>query len=154
MSDDTTWLLEHAEVTTAGHRFVWEYWTDVTHWVDPPARFELHGPFASGSRGATVVPGREPVPWLLSNVDPGRTYTIESGLEDAVLLCRWSFEPLPGQGTRLRQRIGVAGPAAARHAEPIRMAFAATLAEGMRKIAGQLAAAEAQREGPPAAGGR
>lgn len=34
MSTETTWLLEHAEVTTAASDFVWDYWTDVKHWDD------------------------------------------------------------------------------------------------------------------------
>ncbi len=147
MPTDTTWLLEHAEVTTAGRDFVWEYWTDVTHWVDPPARFDLDGPFASGSRGTTLLPDRELLHWVIRNVEPGISYTIESQLEGAVLLCQWFFEALPDQGTRLRQRIGVAGPAAAQHVESVRQGFGPTLPEGMRRIADLLAEASAGREG-------
>ena len=148
MQTDTTWLLEHAEVTTAGRDFVWKYWTDVSHWTDPPARFLLDGPFASGARGTTLLPDREPVAWVIRNVDPTRSYTIESELEGAVLLCQWSFEALPDKGTRLRQRIGVAGRAAAQHVEAVRNGFGPTLPEGMKRIADLLAeAAAAPRAG-------
>ena len=136
MSDENvTWLLDHAEDTSAAPRFVWEYLTDVTHWADPPARFQLEGPFASGSRGTTLFPEREPLHWTIRDVDPGSSYTIESQLEGAVLLFQWFFEPLPERGTRLRQRIGVAGPSSAQHAEQVRQGFGPTLAEGMRRIA-------------------
>jgi hypothetical protein len=147
MPINTTWLLEHAELTTAGRDFVWEYWTDVTHWSDPPAQFHLDGPFASGSRGTTLLPDREPLHWVIRNVEPPIAYTIESQLEGAVLLCEWSFEALPDQRTRLRQRIGVAGPAAAQHAEAVRQGFGATLPEGMRRIADLMAGVSAGSEG-------
>jgi hypothetical protein len=143
MPADASWLLEHAEVTRARRDFVWEYWTDVAHWDDPPASFRLDGPFASGSRGTTVIPDRDPLHWVLRNVQPGVSYTIESALEGAVLLCQWSFEALPDQGTRIRQRIGVAGPAAAQHLEAVRQGFGPTLPQGMRRIADLLAEASA-----------
>ena len=41
--------LEHsveAEVTTS---FAWSWRTDIKNWDDPPAQFQLDGPFASGS---------------------------------------------------------------------------------------------------------
>jgi len=146
MPTDTTWLLEYAEVTAAGRDFVWEYWTDVTHWADPPAQFHLDGPFASGSQGRTSFPDREPIPWVIRNVEPGRSDTIESQLDGAVLLCQWFFEALPDKGTKFRQRIGVAGPGAAQHAEAVRHGFGPTLPEGMKRIATLLARAEAERD--------
>ena len=106
---EAKWLLEHSEVTAASHAFVWKYWTDVTNWADPPARFTLDGPFEAGSRGVTVLPDRDPLTWVIEEVQPGHSYTIGSELDGAVLLCHWRFDPLPGGGTRLTQRIGVAG---------------------------------------------
>jgi hypothetical protein len=138
---EVQWLLEHSEVTPADPEFVWRYWTDVSHWDDPPARLVLEGPFETGSRGTTLFPDREPFVWLLRDVEPGRGYAIVSDLGGAELVCEWSFAPSPGGGTRLTQRMGLAGPNAARHAEGVRKAFAATLAPGMQRIARLLAEA-------------
>lgn len=142
MSNETLWLLEHAEVTTAASDFVWDYWTDVKHWDDPPAQFHLDGPFVSGSRGTTVLPDREPVHWVLREVHAGSSYTIETALDGAVLKCQWFFEALPDSRTQLRQRIGVAGPSATQHSEAVRQGFGPTLSEGMKRTAALLAEAE------------
>jgi hypothetical protein len=138
------WLLEHSEVTVASLAFVWKYWTDVTNWVGPPASFKLDGPFEAGSRGATLLPDRDPLSWVIEEVQPGNSYTIGSELDGAVLLCHWRFDPLPGGGTRLTQRIGVAGRDAAQHAAGIRSGFEPTLAAGMKRIALQLSQAQAR----------
>ena len=127
--------------------FAWGYWSDVTHWDDPPAQFHLNGPFVSGSRGTTLQEDREPIQWRLRDVQAGGSYTIETELDGAILLCQWFFEALPDGRTNLRQRIGVAGPSAEQHAETIRQGFGPTLPEGMKRIAARLAEAEAAREG-------
>jgi hypothetical protein len=144
---DVEWLLEHSEVTAASPDFVWKHMTDPTNWDDPPAKFALNGPFESGSRGTTELPDQDPLHWVIREVRRGSSYTIETELEGAVLLWEWSFEPLPEHRTRLRQRIGVAGGAAARHAEAVRQGFAPTLSKGMKRIARLLAEAEAQAQG-------
>ena len=135
------WLLEHAEVTSGDRAFVWRYVSDVGNWSDPPASFVLHGVFESGTAGETHIPGVEPVHWALSDVRPDEGYTIESELEGAVLLCEWTFAVEPGGGTRLRQRVGVAGPAADECAPGVRDAFGASLEDGMKRIARMLDAA-------------
>ena len=53
--------MTHAVETNASPAFAWNYWTDVANWDDPPAEFELDGLFATGSRGATRLPGQEPL---------------------------------------------------------------------------------------------
>jgi len=143
---DVEWLLEHSEATVASPPFVWTYWTDVTHWDDPPASFALEGPFESGARGTTTLPDREPLRWVIREVRRGESYRIESQLPEARLVCEWSFESLPEGGTKLRQRIGVVGPGAADQVEAVRQGFGPTLAEGMRRIARLLADAEAAAE--------
>jgi hypothetical protein len=141
---DVQWLLEHSEATAANPGFVWKYMTDVTNWSDPPATFSLDGPFEAGSHGMTVLPDREPHRWTIEEVQPGSSYTIGSELDEAMLLCHWRFGALPEAGTRLTQRIGVAGRAAARHAEAVRSGFEPTLAVGMKRIAGLLSEAQAR----------
>lgn len=147
-TSEVDWLLDHSEGTSASPAFVWTYWTDVRHWDDPPASFALEGPFQSGSRGTTTLPGQERLQWVLRNVREGDSYQIVSAMpEEARLVCEWSFEPRTEGGTDLRQRIGVAGPGAAAHAEAVRQAFGPTLADGMQRIARLLAEAETAADG-------
>ena len=60
MRNEIAWQLEHSVETDASPSFAWRYLTDVRNWDDPPAHFQLDGPFTSGVWGATVFPGREP----------------------------------------------------------------------------------------------
>jgi hypothetical protein len=138
------WLLEHSEATAASPAFAWKYMTNVANWSDPPARFTLNGPFEPGSCGMTVLPGQDPFRWTVDAVEPGRSYTIGSQLEGARLSCEWRFDSMPEGGTRITQRIGVAGEAAARHAEGVRSGFGPTLAVGMKRIALLLSEAQAR----------
>jgi hypothetical protein len=138
---EVDWLIEHSETTRASPAFVWRFQTDVGNWSDPPATFRIDGPFARGTRGVTLLPGREPVPWRIDEVETGRSYTIALDLEGAVLVCHWRFEPAP-EGTRLTQRIGLRGPEAPRHAEGVRSGFGPNIEPGMKRIAALLAEAE------------
>jgi hypothetical protein len=150
--EQVEWLLTHAEVTAATPPFVWEYWTDVTHWVDPPATFRLEGPFEAGSQGVTLFPDREPFRWVLQEVAPETSYTVSSDLDGACVVFHWRFDPLPSGGTELIQRIGVSGKNAGRYASDIRSVFEPSLAAGMKRIALLLAAAQAQTRGRPTFG--
>jgi len=64
------WEIEHSVETTASPTFAWNFWTDVGNWDDPPAKFELDGTFAAGSRGTTRLPGQEPLRWFIAEVTP------------------------------------------------------------------------------------
>lgn len=138
------WLLTHSEVTAPSPEFVWKYWTDVTHWVDPPATFRLEGDFKAGSHGVTLFPDREPFRWVLQEVVPGASYTIASALDGATVLFQWRFDSMPSGDTKLTQRIGVSGRDAHRHASAIRSVFEPSLAAGMKRIALLLAEAQAR----------
>lgn len=94
----------------------------------------------------TQLPDREPLHWQLEDVEVGRSYTIASRIEGAVLLWHWRFEAVTG-GTRLTQRIGLSGPEVARHAEGVRSGFGSTLEPGMKRIAVLLSEAQAKAEG-------
>lgn len=39
------WEITHSVETNASPDFAWHYWTNVANWDDPPAKFELDGPF-------------------------------------------------------------------------------------------------------------
>ena len=76
--DEVAWQLEHSVEADVGADFAWSFWTDVTNWDDPPAQFELDGPFAVGSHGTTLIPGQEPRHWTIRDVRPGKSYVIET----------------------------------------------------------------------------
>jgi len=51
---DNFWELTHSVETDASLAFAWNYWANVANRDDPPAKFELDGPFAAGSHGTST----------------------------------------------------------------------------------------------------
>jgi len=137
------WEMTHSVETEASQDFAWTYWTNVTNWDDPPARFELDGPFAAGSRGTTHVPGQAPLRWLIRDVDPLNGATIELQLDGAVLSFEWRLEAISRERTLLRQRVRLQGKNAATLRDQVEATFAITLPDGMKKLAGAIGAAAA-----------
>ena len=139
---DKAWELSHSVEMDASLAFAWNYWADVANWEDPPAKFELDGPFAAGSHGTTRLPGQEPLHWLLRAVTPPHTATIDLQLERAVLSFEWRFDPLTDQRTRLTQRVVLKGENAATFRSQVESAFSSSLPDGMKKLARAIAEAE------------
>jgi Polyketide cyclase / dehydrase and lipid transport len=127
--------------------FAWQYMTDVANWSDPPAEFALDGAFAAGSRGTTRMPGQPPATWLIRDLDPGTSYTIEGGsfLDRASMLFHWRFDALPGGRTRLTQQMELRGENAAPYIDDIRAGFEPNLEPGMRRIAENMTRASSER---------
>jgi hypothetical protein len=63
-------------------------------------------------------------------------------LDRAILTFEWRFDASSAQGTRMTQKIVLAGENAAAYAEQIRAGFSPGLADGMRRIASEMAAAQ------------
>ena len=80
--------------------------TKVANWDDPPAKFELDGPFTVGSRERTRLPSQAPLQWRLQEIHPLKSYAIEMALDGATRSFEWRFDRLAGGGTRLTQQIG------------------------------------------------
>lgn len=139
---DVAWEISHSVETNASSAFAWTYWTNVANWSDPPAEFELDGPFAAGSRGMTHFPGAESRQWRIREVHPMESFTLETQLDGATLSFEWRFEPVPGTRTRLTQHIVLNGEKAAAYVKQVRAGFAPNLAAGMSKIAAAMALAE------------
>ena len=135
------WELSHSIETEASLAFAWAYMTDVANWSDPPAEFELEGPFVAGSHGITRTPGQEPRHWQLREVIPMKSYSIEAPLDRATISFEWRFEGLTEGRTRLTQRITLGGENAAAFLEQVQEAFAASLPAGMTRIATAMARA-------------
>jgi Polyketide cyclase / dehydrase and lipid transport len=127
--------------TDASPAFVWNWWTDVRNWSDPPAEFTLDGPFAGGSLGNTTMPGQPQRQWVITHVGPGACATIEAALDGATMSSSWKFEAIAGGRTRITQRIELAGENAAAYRQAGEM-FRDNLSDGMNKIAEAMAAAE------------
>ena len=134
--------MEHSIEVQVSPEFAWKYRTDIANWNDPPARFVLDGPFIAGSRGTTVLPGQEPLYWSIREVRPLTRFVLEMQLDKALLTFEWRFDALSEQRTRMTQKIVLSGDNAAAYAEQVEAGFRPSLADGMRRIATEMAAAE------------
>src|SRR3954463_11309759 len=141
--NDVIYQVEHSVEAPVSPAFAWDWRTDVKNWDDPPAQFQFDGPFATGSRGATRLPGQEPLRWQIRDVRPGRSFTIEMPLDRATLSFEWRFDAVSERQTRLWQRIVLEGDNGAAYAPQIRAAFTSSLPDGMTRIATALTAAAA-----------
>jgi hypothetical protein len=91
--------------TDAPPDVAWNYWPNIENWIDPPAEFKLDGPFVEGVRGITRKPGQPPMHWVIRDMHPPETATIEAQLERASLSFEWLFTGLADGRTRLTQRV-------------------------------------------------
>ena len=140
---DVAFQIEHSVEVQASPTFAWDWRTDVNNWDDPPAQFQLNGPFAAGTWGATKLPGQEPLRWQIRDVKPGKSFTIEMQLDRATLSFEWRFDALSERQTKLSQRIILAGDNGEVYAPQVRATFGSNLPEGMNRIAKALSAAAA-----------
>jgi len=136
--------LEHSIDAQVSPEFAWKYRTDIANWNDPPARFVLDGPFMAGSQGTTLLPAQQPLHWSIREVRPPEGFVLEMQLDNALLTFEWRFEALSERDTRMTQRIVLSGDNAAAYAEQVEAGFRMGLAEGMKRIATEMAAAESR----------
>ncbi|HEX8185447.1 MAG TPA: hypothetical protein VF747_11865 [Blastocatellia bacterium] len=124
--------------------FAWGFWTDVANWAfDTSIEWvKLDGPFASGTKGTTKLPGQEPVEWALKEVRGGEEATVEIALQEATLHFHWRFEDLARGGTRITQRVTLTGADADLFARQGAEELEKGIPEGMRKLATEMALAE------------
>ena len=106
---EPAWEFQHSAECKATRQFAWRFWTDIANWNDPPAEFDLDGPFESGARLTTTMPGQR---WesIIRDLKPEREATIEMQLPDAILSFNWKFEELSGDETLITQRLVLSGP--------------------------------------------
>jgi hypothetical protein len=129
------WELEHSVAAKVSSEFAWQYMTDVANWDDPPAQFELDGPFHVGTAGTTRMPGRPPIHWHIRALNPQRAYMLQMTLDRATISFQWRFDSLADAQTRLTQHIMLEGENAGAYVADMQAAFGSNLAEGMQKIA-------------------
>src|SRR6516164_3513262 len=107
--NDIVYQVEHSVEAPVSPAFAWNWRTDIKNWDDPPAQFQLDGPFASGAWGTTLLPGQEPLRWQVRDVRPGVAFTIDAPLEGAVMSFEWLFDAVSSNRTRITQRIILRG---------------------------------------------
>ena len=137
--------LEHSAEVDVSAEFAWQYRTDVGTWNDPPATFSIHGPFEAGARGTTLLPGQEPIHWHIREIQPGKSFVLEMPLDRAALSFEWCVDQLSAHRTKLTQIITLSGENAEAYAAQVEAGFKPTLADGMRRVASEMAAAEKSR---------
>ena len=103
------WEMAHSVETDAPPDVAWKYWTNIENWIDPPAEFELEGPFVEGARGVTRIPGQSSLHWVIREMHPPETATIEAQLDVASLSFEWRFTGLADGRTRLTQCVELRG---------------------------------------------
>jgi len=140
---DVAWEIAHSIDANASPAFAWSYMTSVANWDDPPAKFELDGPFAVGSSGTTRMPGQEPLRWHIRRISPMKMYTLEMTLDRAAMSFEWRFDRLTDRQTRLTQHIVLKGENAAAYVMQVQSAFISSLSAGMNRIAAAMERAEA-----------
>jgi hypothetical protein len=146
--ENVAWQLEHSVEAEVSAAFAWRWRTDIRNWHDPPARFQLDGPFVNGVWGTTIVEGQPPVRWQIRDVRAGAAFTIEAPLDGATLSCEWRFHAVADRRTRMTQRLVLWGDRADAYVDAVRSGFGSTLADGMRRIADDMTTAA--RLAPPA----
>lgn len=134
--------LEYSVEADVSPAFAWQFRTNVSNWDDPPAQFSLDGPFEAGARGTTQLPGQEPLHWTIREVRPGESFVTEMQLDRATLTFEWRFERVSEHRTKLTQRIALSGSNARAYASHVEAGFGPNLADGMKRIAAAMAAAE------------
>ena len=130
------WSFQHSVECPLSRDQAWKFWSNVDNWtkVDPAVEWAtLNGPFIAGTRGTTKPRGSEPNQWVLTNVDDGRTATIEITLPGACVRFRWLFEDTEGGGSKITQIASLDGERAREHEEGTR-ALEEGIPAGMRKL--------------------
>jgi hypothetical protein len=144
---EIAWETRYSVEAAASTEFAWRYWTDVRNWDDPPARFEFTGPFVTGARGLTHLPGAPPIEWFVRDLVPGSAATIEIPADGAALSFEWKFERVGAGRTLLTQRIALRGANAENY-----LGYAKVLEEnlplGMKKMASAMEKALAEANHP------
>jgi hypothetical protein len=129
---EPAWEFSHSVECNAPREFCWSYWTDIANWDDPPARFRLEGPFADGSHITTELPGQT-LHSVIRDVEEGHAATIELELPNAVFCFHWRFDDLPGERTRLSERLVLSGEDAGLFVDEARV-LRQTAPDGMKRL--------------------
>jgi hypothetical protein len=143
------WELKHSVIAAANRQTVWEFISNIGNLArlegDAVESMTLGGPYQAGSKGTTKMRGQEPIHWRLAEVEPpGRSVT-EIELPEAVVRFIWTYDELPDGRTRLSQHIVLEGPGAGAYVPFMEEHIAGNLAQGMERLAVEVAKQAAGR---------
>ena len=129
---EPVWEFQHSTECNAPRQFAWRFWTDIANWNDPPAKFDLDGPFEIGARLTTTLPDQT---WysIIRDLKQESGATIEMQLPDAILSFHWSFEELSENKTLITQRLVLSGPGAKSLVSQVNT-MEVSAPEGMKKV--------------------
>ena len=103
--------VEHRITISAPAESIFRIYADVQNWHtwDPDTKqASLEGPFAVGSRGRLTPTNGKAVPMVLTQVEPGRCFTVESRIP--LLRMLFEHELLPSSGaTEVVHRVTFSG---------------------------------------------
>jgi hypothetical protein len=143
------WEMRHSVIANADPQSVWDFVSNIENLArlegDTVESMTLDGPFQTGTKGATKMPGQEPTHWRLANVVPPERATYEMELAGAVLRFAWTYEDLGDGRTRLTQHLTLEGPGAEAFVPFMEEHFAANIPKGMEKLAEEVARFAASR---------
>ena len=119
-----------------GRDQAWKFWSNVDNWakVDPAVEWtKLDGPFSAGTRGTTKPRGSEPNHWVITDVEEGKSATIEISIPGALVRFRWLLEDTESGGSRLTQTASLEGESAAQYESAVKD-LEAGIPAGMLKL--------------------
>ena len=103
--------VEHRIAIASPAETIFRIYEDVKNWHtwDPDTKQAiLDGPFRVGSRGRITPPKGMTVPMLLTEVEPGRCFTVESKIPLFRMLFEHELVPVPG-GSEVVHRVTFSG---------------------------------------------
>jgi hypothetical protein len=133
------WNHEYSIDTDAAAEVVWAHYVDLSTWPawNPgTTKVDLKGPFAAGSEGTITSEAYGPVPFQLSAVTVQHSFTMETRVDENVILrtiCRVA-EQVSG-GSRITHRLELAGPGNEQLGEALGPGLTTNLAIGARALA-------------------
>lgn len=107
---------EFKTTTTASRQAVWALWSDVNRWStwNPgTAHAELKGPFVAGAEFSMTPSGQDPMPFRLTQVQEGVSFTDETSMGDICVTVEHRIVERVGEPLELVYAARVTGPDAA-----------------------------------------
>jgi hypothetical protein len=132
---DPAWMFQYSLDCSTPRQVAWRHWTNINNWNEPAASIHLDGPFDTGARLTTSLPGQTLHSVIREVIKGSRRdeAIIDIQLPGAILSCHWTFETVSEDRTRITQRMTLSGENA-----PALVAQARTLEkstpEGMERL--------------------
>ncbi len=131
-------------------QLVWDVFTDVEHWPDWTASVTslvgLDGPkLEVGRRFAIKQPGMQKLIWLVTEIEPGTSWTWVQRSPGVLVSARHDVIPAPAGGTLVRQQLhqgGILGALVGRLMAKKTKRFLELEAQGLKAQAEQLSRAD------------